>query len=362
MVNLSDLRIAFVAGTLGQGGAERQLYYNLRVLRQSGAQIKVYCLTRGEFWEEPIQALGVPVHWIGASSSRIRRLMSLWLALRHSPVHIVQSQHFFVNAYAAVGARMTGAKSIGAVRSNGQVEYNELGNLGGRLSSQIPDILAANSEYGLKAMLRLGVRDRKLFFLPNVTDTELFSPADNICRTVGLKLLFVGQLEPKKRPDRFLRVVGKLLKKLSCTLIADIYGEGTLATSLTKEAEDLKISSCIHWRGCRDNVISAYRDADCLLLTSDCEGTPNVVIEAMACGLPVVATRVGGVPEVVQEGVTGYLFEPDNEAGMAKTLVDLAQNPLLRLQMGRNARQRVIEKHSLEALPKHLRNLYSRVS
>ncbi len=95
--DLEDLRVAFIVGTLGQGGAERQLYYILEALRASGARPRVLCLTHGEFWEDRIRALGVDVRWVGMSSSRLARLRAIVLDIRREPVAVIQSQHFYTN-------------------------------------------------------------------------------------------------------------------------------------------------------------------------------------------------------------------------------------------------------------------------
>src|SRR4051812_16885829 len=74
---LKGLRICFLAGTLGQGGAERQLYYILKCLTECGAEAHLLCLTKGEHWEAPISDLGIPVHYVGGPSSRFGRLLGI---------------------------------------------------------------------------------------------------------------------------------------------------------------------------------------------------------------------------------------------------------------------------------------------
>jgi len=101
-----------------------------------------------------------------------------------------------------------------------------------------------------------------------------------------------------------------------------------------------------------------YRKADVFVLTSDHEGTPNVILEAMACGLPVVATAVGGVPDLVQDGVTGFLCAPRDTAGIVAALARLAGDPVLRREMGERARVHVERCHARDRLPDLLESLY----
>ena len=105
---------------------------------------------------------------------------------------------------------------------------------------------------------------------------------------------------------------------------------------------------------------SVYHQAAICVLTSDFEGTPNVLLEAMASGLPVVATRVGGVPGIVRHGETGFLLDPDDLDGLTAALVELVRNSQLRTGMGRRARTYVEENQSLHRLPVYLSELYQK--
>ena len=106
-------------------------------------------------------------------------------------------------------------------------------------------------------------------------------------------------------------------------------------------------------------MTAAYREAEILVVTSDWEGTPNVVLEASASGLPVVATRVGGVPEVVKEGETGFLCDREDTDGLVSAVSKLVADDDLRRRMGEQGRRFVQENHSLERLGKSLAELYT---
>jgi glycosyltransferase involved in cell wall biosynthesis len=97
-----------------------------------------------------------------------------------------------------------------------------------------------------------------------------------------------------------------------------------------------------------------------LVSCSDVEGMPNVVLEAMSSGLPVAATRVGGVSEVVQHGVNGFVHCPEHEAGLLQSLQSLVEDRDLRLRLGKSARAYVEHNHSLDSLSGVLQTLYQR--
>src|SRR2546430_2440913 len=177
MLDLSKLRICYVAGTLGQGGAERQLFYAAQALRKSGASVRVFSFEADGFWEAPIRQLGIPIICAGQDRSRFKRVLRMVKHLRDDPADIVQSQHFYTNAYTAVAARLLKCTGIGALRSDGQFDLTQCGRIGGRINLHLPKMLAANSRTSIQYAKRCGVQASRLYFLGNVVDTEWFKPA-----------------------------------------------------------------------------------------------------------------------------------------------------------------------------------------
>lgn len=362
MRNLSKLNVCFLAGTLGQGGAERQLFYILQALRQAGAVPRLLSLERGGFWEEKIKSLGVPITWLGSQSSRLERLLRILKEVRKDPPDIVQSQHFFMNAYAGVAARMIRAGGIGAVRSNGRSDVDESGRWGGWLGLHCPEVIAANSRAAIRYAVGRGVAPARLHFLPNAVDTDLFQPSGGLPKE-PFTLIAVGRVVKEKRLDRFISILHCLRTNYRLNVRGLIVGperpNENLALDLKNQARRLGLfPDFLQFLGGVSDTRPIYREASVCVLTSDYEGTPNVLLEAMASGLPVVASQVGGVPEIVRHGQTGFLFEPNNLEGFAAALAELAKNSKLRNEMGRCARNFVEENHSLHRLPMYLEELY----
>src|SRR5689334_2048510 len=150
MLSLSKLKICYLAGTLGQGGAERQLFYAIQALRRCGASVRVLSLDSGGFWEAPIRELGVAVTWVGQTRSRFNRVCRIVKTLRKEPADVLQSQHFFANAYASLSANFLNRKAIGALRSNGRFDVSQCGKLGGRINLHLPRVIAANSRSSIE--------------------------------------------------------------------------------------------------------------------------------------------------------------------------------------------------------------------
>lgn len=362
MRELSGLRVSFLAGTLGQGGAERQLYYMLATLRNAGAQPRVLSLTNGEYWQSHIEALGVPVEWVGQSVSPLGRLKRIVQELRQNRPDILQSQHFYANGYAVAASRLLGLREIGAIRGDGFEEIESNPGLFGWCSLRFPRYLAANSRAAIDNAVRaLGARRERLFFVPNVVDTTTFAAEPR--RPSGpVTILAVGSLVPVKRLDRLVHAAASLRGHARVETRTVIVGDGPMRNQLESLGRELGLTSAeLQFCGPARDITNCYRNADIFVSTSDREGTPNVILEAMASGLPVVATRVGGVPALVRNDETGYLVDPNDDRSLAASILYLIQAPEKRLAFGVEARRFVEQHHAVPQLSLALRGLYDGV-
>lgn len=360
---LRGLRVCFLAGTLGQGGAERQLYYILNCLKHCGADVSLLSLTRGEFWEQPIRELGVPIFHVGDKKSRLIRLARIVGTLRRLRPVVLQSQHFFTNIYTALAGRLLAVPAIAGVRNDGLSEINRKHGAFRRLALRLSPRWAANSRHAIETLAALGFDRRRFDFLPNVVDTKHFAPPERRSE-IGhpFTMLGVGSLVVAKRFDLFLDVVSRVAADSQTAVRARIAGDGPLWNCLESQVVSLRSKGIdAQLVGRVSDPVSLYHAADCLLLTSDHEGTPNVVMEAMACGLPVVATNVGGVADLVKDGETGFLFEPGDAAGAVSSIARLAREPDLAQQIGSRARAFIEKHHSISLLPEILSQLYAKI-
>lgn len=362
--NLSGLKVCFIAGTLGQGGAERQLFYMLKVLRQRGAIVRLLSLSQGEFWEEPIRQLGVSVIWVGQSESKTARLQRIVHELRQDKPEIIQSQHFYTNLYATAAARLLGRREIGAIRSGGYGEVIENGRVLGPLSLRLPRMIAANSRAAIEHAILQGVPRERLYFLPNAIDCDLFDASSQYKNgeNRNIQLLMAGRLAQQKRVDRMLRIAARLREHSPTAFHLTIAGDGPLRTELERQAADLQLSpEIVEFRGVLKEMAPVYKASDIFVLTSDYEGTPNVVMEAMASGLPVVTTNFGGTAEIAKHNQSAYMVAPEDEDGFLHFLLELINRPSERARLGEGARKYIENNHSLNQLSSHLSGLYQKV-
>ncbi len=153
-------------------------------------------------------------------------------------------------------------------------------------------------------------------------------------------LLYVGNLDPPKRADTIILAMSRIVNGTSdCHLV--LIGTGSLRSSLEALADKLGLMGHVHFQGAleRDQVFTMLTRADIFLHCSDQEGLGLAIIEAMGSGLPVVASRVGGVPELVQEGETGFMVGPDDAEGYAEKVLLLLNDEQLRKRLGSNGRR-----------------------
>lgn len=359
---LRGLRICFLAGTLGQGGAERQLFYNLQCLVKQGAKVNLLCLTKGEYWERHISNLQIPIHYIGTSRSRLARVLRIYKIVRRIRPHVVQCQHFYTGIYAATAAKCLRIPSIGAIRSNGFGEIQANGPIWSYLSLTLPNWIAANSEEAIRNLCSLGHNSSRFLLLPNVIDTTHFRPAPRSRSENQFVILGVGSLEKVKRFDRFLTIVASLRNRIGITLRVVIAGDGQERREVEILAEKTrKLGIVVELPGRITDPMPLLLQANALLLTSDREGTPNVIMEAMACGLPVVATDVGGVSELITHKVTGFLFQPENHEMALTALGTLRPGSPMAASIANNARQFIERHRSLVCFPSILDQFYRQI-
>jgi glycosyltransferase involved in cell wall biosynthesis len=164
---------------------------------------------------------------------------------------------------------------------------------------------------------------------------------------------YIGRFSPEKRPDLVLESFARLRSQLPGEPMKLIMaGDGELRSALLARVEALDLHRDVHFLGFIDDVPGLLADTDVLLLTSRTEGMPIVVLEAMALAKPVVATAVGGVPELIEEGRSGLLVPDDHRTVVAVQdhLRRLLQDRSFRLEIGREAASRVEMEFSLDGM------------
>jgi glycosyltransferase involved in cell wall biosynthesis len=168
---------------------------------------------------------------------------------------------------------------------------------------------------------------------------------------------WVGRMTAVKRTDDVLLAFKELLERDVDAWLC-LVGDGPDRDHLERRAHQLGIVRRCLFLGYQDDVAPYYEAIDTLLLPSVNEGTPVSVIESLAAGRPAVATRVGGVPDVLRDGVDGFLVEVGDATALADRLAELARDPARREEMGRAGRERVLERYAVARLVDDVDALY----
>jgi glycosyltransferase involved in cell wall biosynthesis len=169
----------------------------------------------------------------------------------------------------------------------------------------------------------------------------------------------IARLVPIKRVDRFLRVAARLADREDVCFL--VVGDGELRQSLRTLPEARALGERLTWTGFRRDMPDVCFASDVVALTSDNEGTPVSLVEALAAGTPVVSTNVGGVASVVRDGQTGLLASADDEQGLADAIARLLDNPQLAERLSAEGRRHALQSFAQERLVDDLDGLYRRL-
>ena len=356
------VRVTYLIATLDRGGSERQMAELAARLDRAVFAPEVICLTRGGPTAQVLDAAKVPYGVIGRRA-RLDLLPLVLLAVRFfmRPPALLHTWLFTSNFIGRVVALAAGVqKTIVSERST-DLWKSRLHRAADRILAVRTEKVIANSGAVARTLVAPGIPRRKIAIIPNGLDLERFKPRDaREARSIlGLSLDgpcfgYIGRLAYEKRPDLFLKVAEIVLAQMPDAR-AVVFGEGPLADVL--KAQSWKIKGRLTFYGDCPNVEVAHAALDCLVLTSQWEGFPNAVLEAMATARPVVAVRMPATEELVDEGATGILVS-DGADALAGAVIELLKDPGRAREMGRLGRAKAERLYSMDAMVKAYERLY----
>jgi glycosyltransferase involved in cell wall biosynthesis len=345
-------RLLYIVGQLRLGGLERQLYYLLAKLDHAQHQpaVVVWNFDPSDKYYRDIEALKVPIYGFAAEWSPLSKLRALRALARIVAPEVIHSYAFYTNFAAHYAARGTSALAFGSLRSDFAFAKSDSGLIRGALNARWPSCLIANSAAAADTARRHSgpFAPRQVFVVRNALDLNQFSCFNGIPgpRT---HVAAVGSLFPVKRWDRLLKAIQKVGVGAG-DIRFRIAGEGPLRPVLEKLAAELGISRAVDFQGAIQDMPAFLRGAKFLVHTSESEGCPNAVMEAMACGLPVVAMEAGDIPDLVEEGKTGFVVRQGDETTFLERVCQLLSNDELCFRMGLAARAKAEREFRLERL------------
>lgn len=363
-----DRRLLFLTTGLAYGGAETQLARLALCLKTRGWKVQVISLTPPKAYVAELEAVGIPVF-----SLDIRRklpdprpIIQLARRIRSWRPDIIHSHMVHANIMARL-VRVIAPVPILIGTAHSTNEGGRCRELLYRLTDPLCDVTTQVSQEGLKRYVRVGATPKdKICYIPNGVDTECFCPNPEVKRCLradlGLQNTFlwiaVGRFDiPKDYPNLLQAFVCVVQENPLAMLV--IAGDGPLRPAMEVLAQDLGLKDRVRFLGMRHDIPELMNAADGYVMSSAWEGMANVLLEAGATGLPIVATDVGGNREVVQDGETGFLVplkNPEALAGAMLRLMNLSENE--RLQMGEASRRYIQDNYSLDLVTDMWENLY----
>ena len=186
---------------------------------------------------------------------------------------------------------------------------------------------------------------REICVIPNFLDGARFARR-NVPRPPGhaTRIAHISNFRPVKRISAVVDVFARVRAQVPATLV--LVGDGPELEPARQRLRSLGLDGDVEYAGERLDIVDVLSQADVFLLPSATESFGLAALEAMACEVPVVASRVGGLPEVIDDGVTGFLHLPDDIEGMAGSIVDLVSNPALHARIAQAARRVAVERFS----------------
>lgn len=233
-----------------------------------------------------------------------------------------------------------------------------------RFACRKADMVRCLYHSAAERVVALGVPRYRIAVVPSRCDVDLFNverfpPKNNVKHP---QLLYVGNLVPGKGVHFLLKALPNVVREYPDVELT-IVGDGPQRLQLMRLADKLGLTSRVVFLGRlpHDEIPSIMHMSDLFVLPSLSEATPRVVMEAMAMELPVVATRVGGIPEIIEDGRTGVVVEPANPQQLAEAICRVLGDPVWAKEAGQLGRQRVLENYTLEQHIKRMVALHYQV-
>lgn len=354
-------RVLYLVGQLREGGLERQLYLLLEGMDRGKfrPEVVVWQFQNYDPYVARIRALGVPLHWFPPTHSGFAKLTAFREIVCKVNPEVVHSYTMYTNFAAWWATRGTKAIAIGSERGDFTFSKKEAGIVLGRVSARWPRIQIFNS-YAAAQNANGGLHrffvPKEIFVVRNGLDFFRFRKVP-IAMQGPARLLGVGSLIPLKRWDRLLKGAQEL-KRRGLDFLIRIVGDGPLRQSLIQQAKVRGIAGLVEFIGYSSDIPSLLADTTFLVHPSDSEGCPNVVMEAMACGRPVVATDAGDVPHLVEDGETGYVIRRGDDEGLVRRMATLITNRDLCLRMSEAGRLRAEREFGMDRFISETMGIY----
>ncbi len=361
------MKITYLLPELKWGGAEKHVIYLAAGLRQRGHEAQIVCLFRegplaGEAREKeiPLTCLHLPYQWNAGVFFQIHR----WL--RSHPTDLLHTYLFGFHLFGGLPARLLKIPAILSSRREisqwQKGRHRWLENLGNLFTDRIVCCSKAVAEWTLA---KERVRPDKVVTIHNGVDLGRFRPLKDHSHTrqsLGIPaqapvIGTVANLSREKGYPTLLEAAEQILKKVPEAWFLFV-GFGPLERDIREKAARIPGHDRIIFAGARTNVPDLIATMNLFVLASEIEGFPNVLLEALAMAKPVVATHVGGVPELIESGRNGLLVPPRDGLALAEAVLALLKDPERARQLASRGETRIHKHFTLDRMTNQYESLY----
>ncbi|RPI01475.1 MAG: WecB/TagA/CpsF family glycosyltransferase [Calditrichaeota bacterium] len=369
------IRLFFLIPSFKSGGAELQLLTLLRGLDKTQFAVVVAAIYRGSENDAQFEAVPqVSVEYLDKKwmldFSPFIKLPRLLLKYR---IDILQCYNISARLMGIFSAKIVHLPYVIATERTAKELFSSVGShlylLLEKFALRLADAVIANSQAGVAFVRSRRIKPGRIHLIYNGIDPERLqttASALQVRRTLSipesaLVLGIVARMEPVKSPDVFIKVCGRLAERFP-NVIGLLVGDGQLLPTLKTSAEQMGMASLFRFVGRRSNVADMIQVMDIVLMTSSqVEGCSNALLEAMALAKPVVATRVGGNEELIENEQNGILVQPDHLLEMTNAVSRLAADQTLRQFLGKNAQMSANRRFSNSVMVKEYEKILSRL-
>jgi len=356
----------------GVGGTERQFVNLGLALEPSRFELHFGCLRRWGDLLEDIEARGIPVFDYNVGTFRNPRAVAAQFRLardiRRHGIQIVHTYNFYANVFAIPAAKLAGARVVASIRDMG-VYLSSKQRRVQRYVCRLADRILVNANAIKDWLVADGYDADRITVIPNGIDLARFEQpvrTGSMHREFGFPvdaplIGVVGRMTRLKGIEDFLRAASIVASRFPSARFL-IVGEGftvrgriiatddTYHRELTRLAEQLGLGDRVVFTGYRSDVERVLPELSISVLPSLSEGLSNALLESMAAGVPVVATRVGGTAEAVQDGENGLLVPSGDPESLADAVCRLLHAPALAVRLGQAGRRSVTERFSMRRM------------
>lgn len=330
---MRKIKIIYALTSLYPGGAENHTINLIRRFNPREFEPYLVATNQGGSLEKTVQDLGIP-YCILSKKTKLRRetIQQLREIYRTFQPDIIHTQLFSADYVARQAADVVPAAVVISTIQNIEVELGAIRTLINRhLARKTDKFIAITQAVKDAAIKQFKYPTEKIVVINNVVDLSSFLYKARLAKGKNDKYLIcaVGRLVPQKGMDTLIKALKNALATSKRDLRLNIIGEGELRPNLEKLARDLEIGDRVKFWGNRDDVASLLHKFDLFALTSNWEGLGNVFMEAMASGLPIVASRTGGIPEIVKDQRNGILVPPGDTEKTRQALLKIMGDPAL---------------------------------